>query len=249
MEIKYLVLLVASVLLGGGLSLLGKGGQLRRYLPLLLSFSGAFLLGIVALELIPGYFSEKIGQPGLFLLLGFFVQLLLENLSQGVEHGHIHAQKHASFGFGLQVMIGLSVHAFLEGIPLAGGGGGDHSHGHVHIAGEQLIWAIVLHKLPAAFALGLLLRASDYSLRFRILCLLFFAAMSPLGAWLGHELLLSATWHHNIMALVIGSFLHISTTILFEADSGSHHRISWQKLLVVIAGMLLSYFSTVGLVL
>lgn len=243
METKYLVLLVASVLLGGGLSLLGKGEQLRKYLPLLLSFSGAFLLGIVALELIPEYFSEKTGQPGLFLLLGFFVQLLLENLSQGVEHGHIHAQKKASFGFGLQVMIGLSVHAFLEGIPLGSGGEG---HGHVHAAGEQLIWAIVLHKLPAAFALGLLLRASDYSLRFRLACLFIFAAMSPLGAWLGHVLLLSATWHHNIMALVIGSFLHISTTILFEADSRRHHQISWEKLLVVIAGMLLSYLSTAG---
>lgn len=248
MEIGNIVLLVASVLLGGGLSLVGKGEGLKKYLPLLLSFSGAFLLGIVALELIPEYFSEAIGQPGIFLLLGFFVQLLLENLSQGVEHGHVHAHKQAGFGFGLQVMIGLSVHAFLEGIPLASGDSG-HAHGHVHESGSQLIWAIVLHKLPAAFALGLLLRASDYSLRFRLFCLLLFALMSPLGAWLGHELLLSATWHHNIMALVIGSFLHISTTILFEADSSRHHHISWRKLLVVMAGMLLSYFSTFGLVL
>ncbi len=241
----YLLLLVGSVLVGGGLSWVGQGEQLKKWLPLLLSFSGAFLLGIVALELIPAYFSEEIGQPGLFLLLGFFVQLLLENLSQGVEHGHVHAHKNAGLGFGLQVMIGLSVHAFLEGIPLAGGAE-DAAHGHVHAVGEQLIWAIVLHKLPAAFALGLLLRASDYSSKVRLLCLLIFAFMSPLGAWVGHEILLSATWHHNIMALVIGSFLHISTTILFEADSSRHHRISLPKIGVVVLGMLLSYMATAG---
>lgn len=242
MENWQYLLLLASVIIGGGLSSLGARDRLSRYLPILLSFSGAYLLGIVALELIPEIFGYDVGRPGLFLLLGFFVQLLLENLSQGVEHGHVHAHRNAKTSYGIQVMIGLSLHAFLEGIPLAGGGE-ELIHGHSHNSGQDLIWGIVLHKLPAAFALGLLLRASDYSWWFRLSCLTVFALMSPLGAWVGHELLLSAEWHHNVTALVIGSFLHISTTILFEADGSDHHRISWKKLAVIVLGMGLSYLS------
>ncbi|MEL6357029.1 MAG: ZIP family metal transporter, partial [Bacteroidota bacterium] len=145
---------------------------------------------------------------------------------------------------GLQIMLGLCLHAFLEGLPLAGGEYFNaRGHRHIHASREPLLFGILLHKLPAAFALGLFLRASDYSLGFRIIALLIFALMSPLGALLGHELLISPTWHHNIMALVIGSFLHISTTILFEADSGVAHRVSSHKLLVIVVGMVLAYLS------
>ncbi|MEL6140757.1 MAG: ZIP family metal transporter [Bacteroidota bacterium] len=242
MGIWQYLLLIFSVLLGGGLSFLAGRDRWIQFLPVLLSFSGAYLLGVVGLELIPEIFGYDVGEPGLFLLLGFFVQLLLENLSQGVEHGHVHAHRNAPFRYGFQIMLGLCVHAFLEGLPLASGEEA-HAHGHTHASSEHLLFGILLHKLPAAFALGLLLRASDYSLYFRIIALLIFASMSPLGAILGHELLFSATWHHNIMALVIGSFLHISTTILFEADSGAAHRISSRKLLVIVIGMGLAYVS------
>lgn len=242
MEIWQYLLLIGSVILGGALSTFGKPEVMARWLPLLLSFSGAYLIGIVALELIPETFSHDEGNPGFFLLLGFFVQLLLENLSQGVEHGHVHAHAHARQSYGLQVLLGLSLHAFLEGIPLGDSGASD-AHGHVHGSGQHLIYGIVLHKLPAAFALGLLLFGSGYSRRFRWSCLIAFALMSPLGALLGQALIVSEAWHHNILALVIGSFLHISTTILFEADSGTHHRISLRKLGIILLGMGLAYLS------
>lgn len=242
MEIWQYLLLIGSVILGGTLSTVGKPEAMHKLLPLLLSFSGAYLIGIVALELIPETFGYSEGSPGFFLLLGFLIQLLLENLSQGVEHGHVHAHAHAKQSYGLQVLLGLSLHAFLEGIPLANQGVVE-VHGHAHGSGEHLIYGIVLHKLPAAFALGLLLRSSGYSRSFRWFCLVVFALMSPLGAGLGQELMVSEAWHHNILALVIGSFLHISTTILFEADSGDHHRISYRKLGVIVMGMGLAYLS------
>lgn len=241
MEIWQYLLLIMSVVVGGSLSMVGKPAELSKWLPLLLSFSGAYLLGIVALELIPETFGHQEGNPGFFLLLGFFIQLLLENLSQGVEHGHVHAHANAKRSYGLQILLGLSLHAFLEGIPLSGS---EMVHGHAHDSGARLIYGIVLHKLPAAFALGLLLRSSGYSLVFRVLCLSVFALMSPAGALFGQWLLVSEAWHHSILALVIGSFLHISTTILFEADSGAHHRISYRKLGIVVIGMGLAYLSS-----
>lgn len=243
MEIWQYLLLIFSALLGGGLSLIGERKLWEYYIPYLLSFSGAYLLGVIALELIPETFGAPGGQPGLFLLLGFLLQLLLESLSQGVEHGHIHTHENAPTRYGVQVMFGLCLHALLEGLPLAGGEDA-MAHGHVHLSGERLLFGILLHKLPAAFALGVLLRSSGYKNAFTISCILIFAIMSPLGGWIGLGLLSSAEWHHNVMALVIGSFLHISTTILFESDRSVRHNISSWKLGIIILGLGLAYLSS-----
>ncbi|MEM8585609.1 MAG: zinc/iron permease, partial [Bacteroidota bacterium] len=96
---------------------------------------------------------------------------------------------------------------------------------------------IILHKLPAAFALGLLLRFSNYSKLFVYAGLFSFALMAPLGAWLGGILILDPLWIEATLALVIGSLLHISTTILFEADAKKHHSVSWRKLVVIGMGL------------
>ena len=232
------LLLFSTALVGGGLALLGQE-RARRQLPTLLSFSGAYLLAIAALELLPEVFGERrAGLPGLFLLLGFFIQLLLEGLSQGVEHGHVHVRRQARYGYGMQVMVGLGLHALLEGLPLgAGGGAAGANHG------DHLLFGIVLHKLPAAFALGLLLRSSGYSTPFVWGCLLVFGALSPLGAALAEGVSIDPVWRGNILALVVGSFLHISTTILFEADGTRQHGISARKFVVILAGMAVAYFT------
>ncbi|PHI21672.1 zinc/iron permease [Lewinellaceae bacterium SD302] len=247
MEIWQYLILVLSVLLGGGVSwwLVDEDERWQGILPLLLSFSGAYLLGIVALELIPETFSGHFHGLGLFLLLGFVIQLLLESLSEGVEHGHVHARKNAAASYGIQVMLGLSLHAFLEGLPLAGTETIVHAHG-THSGMENLFSGIVMHKVPAAFALALLLRQSGYSKLFGFICLAGFALMSPLGAWVGSSLMLSEVWYHRVMALVIGSLLHVSTTILFEADSTTHHRISGKKLLIIIVAMSIAWLTAHG---
>lgn len=245
------LLLFGSVLLGGGLAQLLRGAEdearWRSYLPLLLSFSGAYLLGIAAMELMPSVFADAKLHSGVWLLAGFFVQLLLESLSQGVEHGHIHAHKRESYRYAITVMIGLGIHALLEGLPLGTAGGealaGHEGHSHGHFDGNHLLWGIVLHKLPAAFALGLLLRYSGYSKVFTWACLLVFALLSPIGAMLGEVVSIDPLWRNRVMALVVGSFLHISTTILFEADGGREHGVSPKKIAVVVLGMAVAYFT------
>ena len=233
-------LLFASALVGGGLALAGSE-RYGRYLPRLLSFSGAYLLAIAALELIPEVFIGAPESVGLWLLLGFFVQLMLESFSEGVEHGHVHAHRGVGYGFALRVMIGLGLHALLEGLPLGAGPGAAASHSH----GEHLLFGIVLHKLPAAFALALLLRGSGYRSTIIWTCLLIFGLLSPLGAALGELLSIDPVWRQRILALVVGSFLHISTTILFEADGSHSHGISIRKFLIILAGMGVAYL-TVG---
>ena len=237
-------LLFSSVLLGGYAATAGSHERYRRYLPLMLSFSGAYVLGIAALEMIPEVFGHATGTIGLWLLGGFFTQLVLEGFSQGVEHGHVHANEHAGRAYALQVMLGLGLHAFLEGLPLGAGGIAHDLHaGHGHGGADRLLFGIVLHKLPAAFALALLLTTSGYSRRFVWGCLLTFAVLSPLGALVGNWISLDHLWRDRILALVVGSFLHISTTILFEADGARSHGISPRKFAVIITGMAVAYLT------
>ncbi len=214
----------------------------ENYLPYLLSFSGAYLLGIAAMELMPTVFNDPHSHTGVWVLGGFMVQLLLESLSQGVEHGHVHAHRHAGRGYAFTILLGLGVHALLEGLPL-GAVTDVVGHAHAHTDGNHLLWGIVLHKIPAAFALALLLRSSDFSGAFIWACLLFFAILSPLGSVIGELVSIDAEWTRRTLALVVGGFLHISTTIIFEADAGRHHGISPIKFGVVLAGILIAYFT------
>jgi len=96
-----------------------------------------------------------------------------------------------------------------------------------------------LHKAPAAFALVLLLLWSGFKQWLVILCLFIFASMSPLGSFLATLIQPQPEVLRALIAVVIGSFLHIATTILFETDN-THHKISWVKLLVILAGFGLS---------
>ena len=232
---EYLILFL-SVLFGGGLAFYFKKNN-KDLLQLTLSFSGAYILGISVLHLMPVAFAGGKHSTGLYLLAGFFVQLLLERLSQGVEHGHIHAPHKGKTSFAIQIMIGLCIHAFFEGLPL--GGYDELSDGHDH--GNHLLFGIILHKAPAAFALVLLFLVSEIRREIIIICLFIFASMSPLGAgvaeYLSHTQILTKEMLVNITSFVIGSFLHIATTILFEMDSTSHHKIPIQKLIVIAIGL------------
>ena len=113
-----------------------------KNIQLLLTFSGAYLLAVSTLHLIPELFannpSEKIG---IFILAGVLIQILLEFFSKGIEHGHFHKQNVIP----ITVMISLCLHAMQEGIPLGGG---------ISESSEQaLLMGIVLHKAPVSIVL------------------------------------------------------------------------------------------------
>ncbi|MEL6924647.1 MAG: ZIP family metal transporter [Bacteroidota bacterium] len=242
MGLLHYLLLIIAVLAGGLLGFATKQFD-RSKLQLVLSFSGAYVLGITVLHLMPGIYSghEANASIGLWVLLGFVLQLLLETLSSGVEHGHIHHSNHLKRGTLISIMVGLCIHAFLEGLPLDGyiemqddlhGHSHDDEHGPMHF-----LYGIILHKAPAAFALVVLLTLSNISRKVAIICLSIFALMSPLGAWLASQIDISLAHTRILLAIVVGSFLHIATTILFEVDNTSHHRISWIKLLAIAGGL------------
>lgn len=242
--------LIGLPLIGGGLVWALPQAQ-EKHIRTLLTFSGAYLFGITILHLLPIAYTTHETLVGVFILLGFVVQLLLDLLSQGVEHGHMHTHghKHNRAGLAISIMIGLSVHAFLEGIPLGGLDIAIHDHGHTHAHQEEvaipLLLGIALHKIPAAFALMALLSAGHLSRWGCLLCLFIFALMSPLGAfltqWLGqHEAAFIQQYMPYVFGLVIGSFMHISTTILFEVGTPVHTRFQPSRWLSILIGLTLS---------
>lgn len=202
-------------------------------LKLILSFSGAYLFSITVLHLIPHVYSahgEADHSIGLYVLGGFLFQLLLEQFSHGIGHGHIHAPKHQMSVFPIGILVSLCLHAFLEGMPLAS----NHQN--------QLVFGIAIHHIPAAFALASLLVNTSLNKTKISLYLALFAAMTPLGYLVSQAVsagdMGGISQHFDkMMAVVIGIFLHISTTILFESGSANHHHFNRQKLIAVLVGV------------
>ena len=232
------ILLFGSVVLGGGIALVFPI-KTRQTLQLVLSFSGAYILGIIVLHLMPSVFSGSNPQTaGLWVLGGFFAQIILEQLSAGLEHGHIHAPHKITIGFVVSVLLGLSVHAFIEGMPLSYYKSYLESHAHAHHSGHvHYLIGIILHHIPAAFALVNLLLLSSLDKRWVWCCLLIFSAMSPSGAFLAGSISISSQFQTGILAFAMGSLLHIATVILFEMDGSSHMHLSVKRLVAILLGI------------
>jgi zinc transporter ZupT len=220
------IVLILSVLIG--IVIVFGLKPSTKTVQLLLAFSGAYLLSITILHLLPEVFNTENNTIGLFILLGLLLQLILDFFSKGAEHGHIHFQDNSAFPWAL--FISISLHAFMEGIPLA------HNHHH-----EHLLWAIVVHKIPIAIILGTFFVKSTISKSAAILFLVLFSLMSPLGSLAGENIPILITYKTQITAIIIGIFLHISTIILFETSKD--HKFNFLKFTAILIGMIVAYLA------
>ncbi|MFH1319321.1 MAG: ZIP family metal transporter [Bacteroidota bacterium] len=228
--------LFLSVLLSGLAVFLFKSKN-ENHIKLLLAFSGAYLFAICVLHLIPETYSSGGSFIGIYILIGFLFQILLEFFSKGIEHGHINITKPSYPVEGinkfshttvpLTIFISLCIHAFVEGMPL---GNSSFNNGNA----SPLLTGIILHKIPIAFVLMSLLIQSNVKKQIAIILLILFALMSPLGFFASNVIGEMELYFNEIMAIVIGIFLHISTTILFE--STEDHRFNINKFITIIFG-------------
>ena len=88
-----------------------------------------------------------------------------------------------------------------------------------------------------AIALMTLLLSTSLSKRMAWIVLLLFGIMTPMGLFIGLKVPMENTGISVpvILGIVIGMFLHISTTIIFETSE--NHKFNVLKLSSVIAGM------------
>ena len=214
-----IIALLVSVLVGVALVLVLKPG--KNIVSLLLTFSGAYLLSITILKLFPEIYEHGGDSIGVFVILGLIFQLILDFFSKGADHGHLHTLDSDNIPWAL--FISLLIHAFIEGLPLSG-----HDH-------HDLLWAIVIHKVPIAMVLASLLVYFNSKKVYAIVFLSIFALMTPLGTILGSTIPLLITYHVEINAIVAGVFLHIATIILFE--SSKDHKFNLYKFSALIIGV------------
>lgn len=236
----YLLLLSSIVL--GVVTVFGFRLYDARHIRLLNAFTGAFLLSLTLLHLLPELYHPHGATAGGhehgalliggLMLAGFFVQVALDAISMGVEHGHAHSL-HGRMPLG--VVAGLCLHAFVEALAL-----GDRSHHHDLESRQILLVSIVVHNYPVAIALLGMLLHSGLSRSKSLALLALFAAMAPLGMFISAHTVL-ANYSRELLAIVIGIFMHISTTILFEASDG--HRFNYAKLGAILLGTALGLAS------
>ncbi len=138
------------------------------------------------------------------------------------------------------LMLSLSIHGLIEGIPLSGLGSA-HSHA---LPLMPLLLGIVLHKAPTTFALAALLLRQKATPLMLWAAIIWVACCTPLGLWIGHSLGHTGKDNqeilHALMALATGSFLQIASTILFE--SSNNHKFNWIQMLGALLGAYLAYF-------
>ncbi len=221
-----------SVLIGYGIALLLKPEK-KKNLKLLLAFSGAFLLSITVMHLLPEVYEadhahhghDHTNAIGIFIMAGILFQIILEFFSKGAEHGHVHGHAEMETMPWL-LFISLCLHAFLEGFPV--------SH-HAHLA-----IGIAIHHLPIAIILTVFFRNAKLSKTIIFLFMLTFAFMTPLGTLTSEYLPAFGDYYTQITAVVIGILFHISSTIIFETSEG--HKFNIAKVSMIILGIVLACF-------
>lgn len=216
---------VYAIIIGVAIAFLTRSKK-SIYTKLLLSFSGAFLLALTLFDLLPEVYHHLDAKTtGLYIMCGILLQIILEFFSKGAEHGHVHIHKDET-DFPWMLFISLCIHSFLEGFPI-------HEH-------NDMVYGVLIHKIPIAALITAFLFQSSFSKVQILSFLVVFGLMTPLGTFISNNVDFIADYVDIINAFVIGIFLHISTTILFETGEG--HKFNLSKLVAIILGIIIAYF-------
>ncbi|NLR81986.1 ZIP family metal transporter [Chitinophaga eiseniae] len=241
MNWNYLILVLAATVAGGLIPMTIKRVS-ANFSIYLLAFTGAFLFGVVIMHLLPEVYHELGHQAGIYIVLGFFLQVFLQQLSHGMEHGHTHLpQEHHHHIAVTPLLLGLSIHAFMEGIPL-GFKYDDQS------ALPSLMAGVAAHKIPEALTLMTVMIHAHKKRSELWSILVCFALVTPIAAllagWMGNRFEVVQHYLLYVVALVVGAFLHISTTIFYESGT-KHHELSRKKVLAIAIGLLLAFLTLI----
>ena len=216
-------LLILSVLIGvfsGGF--FSNNEKIARKILIL---SAGFLITMCVVEIFPQVYHIEDENIGFWIIGGVLLQMFLESLTKGFEHGHFHKNCDCHI-LPTGLVLGMFIHAFIEGIPLAK---------EDEIASPFLL-GILFHNIPISFVLGSFLLSEKKNKVQSWFIIILFALASPLGMMLGE--FISPVWQVYFLAITGGIFLHISSVIIFE--SNKNHKMDWEKMILVVLGILLA---------
>jgi zinc transporter ZupT len=229
------ILPLLSVILGYIIAIFFRPKS-KNNLKLLLAFSGAFLLSLTVMHLLPEVYEadlhhaaehhhEHSSAIGIYIMIGIVFQIILEYFSKGAEHGHVHGHDKMETIPWL-LFFSLCLHALLEGMPIS-----NHNH---------LAYGIAIHHFPIAIILTTFFSNAQLNKKAIFFFMMVFAFMTPLGTILSESLPFLKEYYAQISGIVIGILFHISSTIIFESSEG--HKFNLAKLSVIVLGIVMAYF-------
>lgn len=219
--------IVAASLVGGTLSagLAAASLSLRAsWVPMLVSFAIGALLGAAFLEVIPHAFER--GDPhqaAAAILGGIFVFFVLEKLllwrhchTENCEVHDQHANSHDLGRSGLLIIVGDTVHNFVDGLLIAAAFLQSTELGIITAV------AIIAHEIPQEVGDFLILLHSGYT-RARALAMNLLSSLATVvGGVIGYySLQFIAEWEATLLGIVAASMIYVAVADLIP---GLHRR-------------------------
>jgi zinc and cadmium transporter len=239
-----LLSIIGAVLLVSLIGVVGAYGLIRFFvmgrskIMILVSFAAGSMMAVSFFDLIP----EAIGDGGNvmrimeYLILGFVMFLLIEKAFLLYHCHEENCNLHSSVKL---VMVGDSVHNFLDGVAIAA------SFLVSPTLGITTTVAILIHEIPQEFGdIGVMLH-SGFSKAKALAFNLVSAAMAILGGLVGfYYLNRFESFTPYILAITAGGFIYIAATDLLpevHAESDTRTKISVHSV-AVIFGILVIWF-------
>ena len=220
--------------------------KLANYKSYIISFSVSIVLALICIHILPELFANNGQFIGHYLLAGFLIQIFLELLSKGIEHGHIHLKGKISNQQLIVIILGLSIHSFIEGIPINSIELNHHTHHYKTINNNHFsslyFLMILIHKLPIAVVLMIFLNSLKVKSIKKYTILVIFALTTPIGAVFGENLLnltLFNGWSIKFLAISTGMLLHITTLLIFEEHHSKGNK--FKNILIILTGMIIGF--------
>ncbi len=238
-----LIVLVTGVALTGG-HLLTLGTSTRWTFPIL----GGYLMGVAL--------TEVHGIVPLAFIMGFFLQIILEHFSGGIEHAHPFRERlhytpqqpqftqHVPPGdtayLPVSIIVAVGLHMLIEGLPVG-----------MLPAGvfPPWLWGVLAHRVLEAFLVMQVLRlaprktalATGSFLLVVSAVSVFAGAILPEYLWMSGEEVMRLG-----KSLVLGALLYIGSMLMRETATPAHRYTVWQ-ILAMAAGaslaVLIHHFS------
>lgn len=214
-----------------------------------IALAAGFILAACILDRVPETMKEN-PRGALFILVGFMVIYLIENLfsthahSQVLpDHGHAFVGRERgcehliSPSAGYAALVGLALHAFFDGVAISAG------FLMSRHTGVLMFLAVIFHKIPEGFSISSLMMASGRSRRAGLLSALILGVATFLGAVFT---IVTGSGHvgfaRALLTLATGTFLYIGASDLIPATNEGKNRLSVLFVLLGIALFMLSVF-------
>ena len=183
---------------------------------LVISFCAGILLGAVFFHILPEISTPLGSQLGYSVMFGFLFIFVLEKfiMVHPCEEGECDYHK-----VGLAAYIGIGFHSILDGIAIGAGTMMNLSF--------IIIFAVTIHKFPAALALSsMLVKGGEYSNKKVLFSMFMFSLATPVGALLAVFMFQGLDDYIIATALGIsaGTFLFISIGDLLPTVYEEHEK-------------------------